>query len=142
LGKSLNNYFASVFTLEDTENLPKIEGNLEANGSEELKEMNISKAIELEKLIGLKNDKSPGPDGLHPRVLKEVAAEKMDPLFLIFQNSLDSGMVPSDWKVANVMPIFKKEGRQKMGNYRPVSLISVVGKILESLFSHGVLRKS
>uniref|UniRef100_A0A4W3H124 Reverse transcriptase domain-containing protein n=1 Tax=Callorhinchus milii TaxID=7868 RepID=A0A4W3H124_CALMI len=129
--------------LEDTENLPKIEGNQEANGTEQLREINISKEV-LGKLLGLKNDKFPGPDGLHPRVLKEVAAEIVDALFLTFQNSLDSGEVSIDWKIANITPLFKKGGREKIGNYRPASLTSAVGKILESLIRDiivGVLRR-
>uniref|UniRef100_A0A4W3I0M1 Reverse transcriptase domain-containing protein n=1 Tax=Callorhinchus milii TaxID=7868 RepID=A0A4W3I0M1_CALMI len=93
----------------------------------------------LGKLSGLKTDKSPGPDGRHPRVLKEMATEIVDGLSLIFQNSLDSGMILIDWKIANLTPLFKKGGREKMGNYRPVSLTSVVGKILESLIKDVVM---
>ena len=48
------------------------------------------------------------------------------------KESLQAGRVPEDWKVANETPLFKKGGRQQMGNYRPVSLTSVIGKILES----------
>ena len=59
--------------------------------------------------------------------------EIVDPLSIIFQNSLDVGKVPMDWKNANVMPLFKKGERQKVGNYRSVSLTSVVGKLLESI---------
>ena len=83
---------------------------------EELREINISKEMVLEKLMGLKADKSPGPDNLHPRVLKEVALEIVDALVVIFQDSVDSGTVPADWRVANVTPIFKKGGREKTGN--------------------------
>ena len=100
--------------------------------SEELKEISISREMVLGKLMGLKVVKSPGPDNLHPRVLKEVTLEIVDPL-VIFQNSLDSGLVPADWKVANVSPLFKKGGREKTGNYRPVSLRSVLGKLRESI---------
>ena len=57
---------------------------------------------------------------------------------IIFQNSLDSGVVPEDWRVANVTPLFKKGGREKTGNYRPVSLTSVVGKLLESVIKDGI----
>ena len=78
-------------------------------------------------------DKSPGPDGLYPRVLKEIAEEIVEALVVIFQESLEAGRVIEDWKVANVTSLFKKGGRQKMGNYRPVSLTLVVGKILESI---------
>eukprot|EP00061_Rhincodon_typus_P009797 g33574.t1 len=74
------------------------------------------------KLIGLKVDKSPGPDGLHPRVLKEI----VEALVVIFQETQESGRVPEDWKIANVTPPFKEGARQKMENYRPISLTLVV----------------
>ena len=51
----------------------------------------------------------------------------------IFNSSLESGQVPEDWRVANVTPLFKKGSREELGNYRPVSLTSVVGKVLKTL---------
>ncbi len=51
----------------------------------------------------------------------------------IFNSSLESGQVPEDWRVANVTPLFKKGSREELGNNRPVSLTSVVGKVLETL---------
>eukprot|EP00061_Rhincodon_typus_P001655 g15386.t1 len=75
---------------------------------QELREKNISREMVLGKPMGLKVDKSPQPDNLHPRVLKEVALEIVDALVVIFQDSIDSGTVPADWRVANVTPIFKK----------------------------------
>ena len=51
----------------------------------------------------------------------------------IFKSSLESGQVPEDWRVANVTSLFKKGSREELGNYRPVSLTSVVGKLLETL---------
>ena len=45
---------------------------------------------------------------MHPRVLKEIAGEITNALVVIYQNSLDSGVVPADWKTANVTPLFKK----------------------------------
>ena len=57
----------------------------------------------------------------------------MDVSVVIFQNSLDSGNVPVNWKHANVTPLFKKGERQKLGKYKLVSLSSVVGKLLESI---------
>ena len=62
-----------------------------------------------------------------------MTLEIVDSLVVIFQDSIDSGTVPADWRVGNVTPIFKKGGREKTGNYRAVSLTSAVGKILESI---------
>jgi len=58
----------------------------------------------------------------------------------IYQNSLDSGVVPADWKTANVTPLFKKGSRQKAGNYSPVSLTSIVGEMLESIIKEEIAR--
>ena len=74
-----------------------------------------------------------GPNGIHPRVLKELADVIMGPLSIIFQRSWESGEVPVDWKLANVVPIFKKGKKEDPGNYRPVSLTSVPGKTMEKV---------
>ncbi|CAM4715938.1 unnamed protein product, partial [Lepidochelys kempii] len=81
-----------------------------------------------------------GPDTLHPRVLKELAAVIAEPLAIIFENLWRTGEVPDDWKKANVVPIFKKGKKEKPGNYRPVSLTSVPGKIMEQVLKESILK--
>ena len=76
-----------------------------------------------EQIQKLKPAKSPGPDGLHPRVLKETCNEIAEPLATIFKKSMDEGVVPDQWKVVEVTAIFKKGTAADVGNYRPVSLI-------------------
>ena len=76
-------------------------------------------------LSNLKINKAPGPDDIPPRILKDTADIIAPILTQIFQISLDTGILPNDWKNANVTPIFKKGDRTKPSNYRPVSLTSV-----------------
>ncbi|KFZ57847.1 hypothetical protein N321_14269, partial [Antrostomus carolinensis] len=75
--------------------------------------------------------KSMGPDGIHPRVLRELVEEFAKALSIIYQQSWLTGEVPEDWRLDNVTLIYKKGQKEDPGNYRPVSLTSVPGKIME-----------
>ncbi|KAJ7417533.1 hypothetical protein WISP_63915 [Willisornis vidua] len=77
------------------------------------------------------------PYGIHPRILKELADINKNPLSMIFEHSWKSGEVPDDSKLANVL-IFKKGKKEDAGNYRPVSLTSVPGKVMEKIILRGI----
>ena len=81
----------------------------------------------------MKDNKSPGVDGIPPKLLKEIIEQISTPLAKVFNSSLEEGIVPSEWKEANITPLFKKGSRNKPDNYRPVSLTSVVCTLLETL---------
>ena len=88
----------------------------------------------VEKLLrNLDPAKAPGPDGISPRVLKEMAKETAPILTIIYRRSLETGVVPDAWKTAHVTPIYKKGEHYNPANYRPVSLTSVPCKIMEHI---------
>ena len=82
------------------------------------------------KIKKMKVNKSPGVDGIPLKLLKEIVEQISTPLAKVFTLSLEEGIVPSEWKEANITPLFKKGSRSKPDNYRPVSLTSIVFKLL------------
>jgi len=99
----------------------------------------FSTEVVRERLEQLQGDKSPGSDNIHPMVLKECASALAEPIAMIFQRSFDTGLLPLDWKSANIVPIFKKGKRTDRSNYRPVSLTSVACKVMESIIKEKLL---
>ena len=82
-------------------------------------------------LLGPDVTKAVGPDSLSPRVLRECADIRSPSLCGIFNKSLSSGILPSVFKEANIIPIHKKEDKESVTNYRPVSLLSCASKVME-----------
>jgi len=82
-----------------------------------------------------------GPDGMHPRVLGELAEVVAEPLSIIFERSWRTGEVPMDWRKANVTPVFKKGKKDDPGNYRSVSLTSTPQKMMEQLILEVIIKQ-
>lgn len=83
-------------------------------------------------------NKAVGIDGISPYFLKQCRHILSNSLCIIFNKSLQTGVVPSAWKCANVTPVYKKGDRQLVENYRPISLLSVVSKVMERCL-HNIL---
>ena len=105
------------------------------NGSEEEKlgQLIVTPEVVTSKINNMKENKSPGVDGLSPKILKETAEQIGKPLAHVFNMSLQDGIVPLEWEEANIIPLLKKGSRNKSANYRPVSLTFVICKLLETI---------
>ena len=79
--------------------------------------------------------KAAGPDGVNNRILRELHDVLSLPLSKLFNYSLEIGTVPAAWKEANVTPVFKSGDPSLVSNYRPISLLSSLGKVLERIVS-------
>ena len=99
-----NEYFTSTFTQEDLSSIP----TMDASPFPEISPITISIEGVASLLSNLKPHKASGPDNIPVFFLKETANEIAPILAQIFQSSLDQGELPSDWKTANIIPIFKK----------------------------------
>ena len=125
---SLNEQYDSVFTLEDPV-LPQ----LPDSPYPDMPNIPIDNNGVIKLLSRLNPCKANSPDLLPTLVSKEAATEIVPYLCFIFQQSINTGEVPQDWKHAHVMAIFKKGSRSEAASYRPVSLTSVPCKLLEHI---------
>ena len=133
----LNEYFASVYTEEDLQNMPAISTFYQ--GNEPLQKINLTLERVQEKIKKLNANKSPGPDEFYPREIKEIENELAPHFYDVYRASLDEKKAVLDWKLQNVAPLFKKGSKDKPENHRPVSLTSVPGKILESIIAEDIM---
>ena len=74
-----------------------------------------------------------GPDQIAPKDLVMLGGSVEKGLFHVFKESIDTAKYPSAWKVSNLNPVFKKGGVTERANFRPISLLSVPGKLLEDI---------
>ena len=129
MAEMLNTYFISVFTKEGGTDIP-VPDSLPA--ASELNSVTFTSS-EVSKKIEKMKIGSPGPDGITVNFLKATQQVISEPLALIFTKSMNEGSVPLSWREANVTPIFKKGSKTETCNYRPVSLTSVVCKLMETI---------
>ena len=93
--------------------------------------------VEVDDIIAIINklnpNKASGPDGISAQMLLLCGEVVAHPLQIIFRNILNAGIYPESWKKANVTPIHKKNSKQLVSNYRPISLLPICGKVFEKI---------
>ena len=130
----LNSQFSSVFNMTESLDSMKDKGISPHPSMTDIK-VSCAGVFKLE----LDVHKAPGPDGLSPKLLKELAEELAPILTLLFQTSLQQGKIPDDWSTADVVPIFKSGEKSKAENYRPISLTCILCKTMEHIISSSIM---
>ena len=132
----IHEQFNSVFS----DHIPTITPNFDPKERlPDIHNIKICKNGILKLLLNINPNKANGPDEIPGRFLKTCAREIADIYQVLFQASLDQGIVPQDWKEANVVPLFKKGDRSDPANYRPISLTSLSCKLLEHVVQSNVM---
>ena len=133
----LNRQFESVFT-PDTPLEPELLPQQSIHP--EMEEIDITLPGVQKMLERLKVHKATGPDGIGPQMLKNLAPTIAPILTIIYRRSYDTGLLPNDWKKANVVPVYKKGKNCLASNYRPISLTCVACKVMEHIVTSQVMR--
>ena len=113
MAEDLNGYFSSVFTKEDISSLPVADAKFQGAKSDYLGPLVVTPELVAKKIKAMKDNKSPGVDGIPPKLLMETVEQISIPLARVFNLSLKEGVVPFEWKEANIIPLFKKGSRNK-----------------------------
>ena len=130
----LNKYFCSITQLNDDDAvLPDFHDRWENI----LSQVIVTEQEVIDMLCTLNANKAVGPDIISNRMLVSVKEEISKPLCSLFNKSLREKVFPSDWKIAHVIPLFKNGDKSLPSNYRPISLLFCVSKVLEKIiFKH------
>ena len=132
----LNNHFKSVFTLEDQHSVP----DMGISPYPPISGIEISLQGVINLLANCNSNKSPGQDKISPLFLKNIANEIAPMLTQLLQHSLTVDTLPSAWKHAYASPIFKKGNQSDPKNYRPVSLTSLICKMMEHILVSQIMK--
>ena len=131
-----NQYFHSVFTtnsypLPPINELPYPDSFI---GSITISELDVLKALN-----SLDMSKAMGCDGISSKILKHCALALFQPLHHLYCLSLSQCYLPEEWQIHLIRPIFKSGDKCSISNYRPISLLCIVSKILEKLVYHQII---
>ena len=128
----LNEFFIQHSTVDDTNaHLP----NLVAPNYDTLNEIVVTQQDVIKAINEFDANKASGPDGISPKLIKEGKHELAYPYTKLFNLSIRLQKFPDSYKLSNVIPIHKNDSKTNPKNYRPISLISIQGKLMEKIIN-------
>ena len=127
--------FQSVFTRDSNNHLP----DTRKRAKQPIPALRITVDGVKKLFLGINTSKAQGPDQIANIMLKTCAPQLAPAMATIFQTSIDTGKLPSDWLNANIAPVYKKGNVHLPENYRPVSLTCVSCKLLEHIICKHIL---
>ncbi len=133
IANAFNEYYSTIANKLE-QDLPRPKGTepeIKRGGDFTFREVSCYDVIKLIK--SLKSKSSSSTDLITNKLVKELQLELAQPLKRIINFSIQSGRFPEEWKKAKIVPIFKKGERRELGNYRPVSLLPVLSKVMEKV---------
>ena len=134
MANAFNEYFATICTNNNTCNNTVPHTNyLNASIHSTFKFKTINNATTLQYLSNLKPSKSWRYDNISSAILKFIANEISDCITLIINQSISTGSFLENLKLAKVVPIFRKDDKSQIKNYRPISVLLVISKIFENV---------
>ena len=93
-------------------------------------------------LAKINSNKAGGPDAIYGKILKNCAVSLAYPLSILFRISYNTGCIPREWKLANVVPVHKKGAKENVENFRPISLTCLVMKTFERIIKDSILTRT
>ena len=130
IAELFNSFFNSTFTKSDY-SLPPVE--YLPTPTNQLSNIEFSPQDVYRALVDLNPSKAMGHDGISPSVLNFCANSLVYPIYNLFKQCLLSQTIPNEWKIHKICPIHKKKDKLDIKNYRPISLLCVISKVLESV---------
>ena len=132
----LQQQFCSVFVREPDDEIPVLEHRTAVM----MPDISITREDVVDEIKSINKDKSCGPDEIEIKMLQELIDFVADPIANLLKKSFDQGALPNDWREAIVTPVFKKGAKNIAVNYRPISLTSILCKILESIIKKQIVK--
>ena len=133
--KILVQQFSSVFTRDPDGDAPTIPSCTSAI----LETIRVTAEMVDAEIKAMNVNKACGPDNIHPRVMKELVSFISLPIAILLNRTMQEGVIPRDWKRAFVSAIFKKGSKSIAENYRPISLTSLVCKLMETFIKNAIM---